>query len=182
MEKVLLKIAKEFNKENIKWAIGSSYLLKEKNIIDICNDLDFFVSLEDIEKAKKILDKIGKREKSKKSDIFKSLVFLEYNVDGVEIDVMAGFTVLNGNHIYKYIFDDKAIVESKIKEGVKVYYTSLEDWFVIYKLISGREEKFLKIKEELLKNKNVNRFLLERNLKLDIPDSLKLEIENILKK
>lgn len=180
MEEVLIKIAKEFNKQNITWAMGSSYLLKEKGLVDICNDLDFFVSLEDIQKVKEILDILGEREESPFSKNFKSKVFLEYNVDNVEIDVMAGFTVIKDNHIYEYILDDKAIVESKIKEDTKIYYTSLEDWFVIYQLIDGREEKVLKIKEKLLNTKNINRFLLKRNLSLSIPKSVKVEIKNIL--
>lgn len=182
MDKVLVKVAKEFNKENITWAIGSSYLLKEKGLIDVCNDLDIFVSLEDIEKVKKILDGIGKIEESKDSKNFKSVYFLEYNIDGIDIDVMAGFTVIKNNHIYKYILDNNSIVENIVKEDTKIYYTSLEDWFVIYQLINGREEKVLKIKNELLKRKEINKFLLERNLLLDIPYEVKEEINKMLKK
>lgn len=180
MEKVLLKIAKKLNEKNIFWAIGSSYLLKEEKIVDVAHDLDIFIAMQDIDAAEKVLGELAKKEESIDNKNFASRRFLEYTIDGVEVDVIAGFRVVNCSHIYEYILDDKAVVNTKIIDGIKINYTSLEDWFVIYSLIDGRKEKAMKIKEELLKRKNINKFLLKRNLTRDIPCSLKKEIEEML--
>ena len=48
---VLQKIAAEFNKDNLLWAIGASLLLYFKGVAEVFHDIDIMVDEKDVERC-----------------------------------------------------------------------------------------------------------------------------------
>ena len=106
--------------------------------------------------------------------------FYEYVIDGVDVDVMAGFAINHNNGVYEYVFDNTSISEFKIINGVSIPFTSLEDWYVIYQLIPNRDPKVNMIEKYLLSNGINKSFVLKRVLEGNLPKEVRKRTERIL--
>lgn len=139
------------------------------------------MDLNDIEKVDKILKGIGEKKVREKSDTYSTKYFYEYVVRGIDIDVMAGLSISHNNGIFEYIFDYTSISECKKINGVNIPLSSLEDWYLIYQLIPGRELKVKMIENYLLSNGIKKPTLLERALRGVLPVDIRGKIQGILK-
>lgn len=175
---VLSSIGEKFNNSNIKWAVGASILLSQFGLIDKPNDIDIVVDINDIKKVDKILKDMGEKKIFKKTSTYSTKFFYEYVINKIDIDIMAGLAINHDNGIFEYVFDNSSISEFKVINGVKIPFTSLEDWYVIYQLIPNRESKVKMIENYLLINGVKKTFLLERTLQGNLPVEVK---ENIMK-
>lgn len=180
MINTLCYIGEKLNNSDILWGVGGSILLNQFGLIEKPNDIDIFVDIKDIEKSDVILKSIGEKKKQEKDNTYSTKYFYEYIVNGIDIDVMAGFSVNHKSGAFQYIFDHDSISEIKLINGIAIPFTSLEDWYVIYQLIPNREFKVNMIQEYLLSNKINKPFLLERALKGNLPIEVKKKIENII--
>lgn len=181
MIEILKLIGKKFNEKEILWAVGASVLLNKYNLIDNPNDIDILVSLEDVEEADKILKNIGIKKESKETNTYSTKVFNEYLVNGVDIDLIAGFKI---NHIegsYEYIFDYKSINENVDIDGIKIPFTSLEDWYVLYSIMPNRENKVKLIEEYFNENGVIRKDLLKRALRGEMLSSVREKIKILIK-
>lgn len=181
MFNTLSYIGKKLNDAGIKWGVGASILLNMFGFVDKPNDIDIFISIDDIEKADKILKGIGEKKKWEKNSTYETKYFYEYVINGVDVDVMSGFAVNHNNGVFRYIFDDNSISEFKLINGVNIPFTSLEDWYVIYQLIPNREIKVEMIEKYILANGIQKPLLLERALEGCLPADVRVKIKNILK-
>ena len=94
----LLKgIAHRFNEAQIEWALGASLMLFLKGIVSEFHDIDLMVSVQDAERAKAILSEMGELcpPNPKPNPMYQTKTFLEFRIDSIEVDVMAGFAVVN---------------------------------------------------------------------------------------
>ncbi|TNF06989.1 MAG: hypothetical protein EP317_05645, partial [Bacillota bacterium] len=91
--KVLKKIAIEFNKAHVTWAVGASMLLYLKGIFFEVHDIDVMVIEQDVDVVKNILLNMGHLHPSVSHTKYKTNVFLEFTIDKVEVDIMAGFSI-----------------------------------------------------------------------------------------
>lgn len=91
---VLQKIATEFNKDNLVWAIGASLLLYLKGAVREFNDIDIMVDEKDVGRCKDILLNMGTMGAASPDPRYKTRTFMEFTVDDVEIDVIAGFVIV----------------------------------------------------------------------------------------
>lgn len=180
MFNILSYIGEKLNSSNIVWGVGASILLNQFGLIEKPNDIDIFVDIKDIERVDEILKSIGEKKRWEKTSTYSTKYFYEYTVDGIDIDVMAGFAVNHNNGVFEYIFDYNAISEFRLINRVNIPFTSLEDWFVIYQLIPNRETKVKMIQKYLLLNGINKPFLLERALEGNLPIEVRKEIESIL--
>ncbi|ATD54843.1 nucleotidyltransferase family protein [Clostridium chauvoei] len=180
MFNTLQKVARELNKSNIRWAIGASILLKEYKIINKVNDIDIIVDIKDVKKLDSILKNIGIRKEGNENLNYSTKYFYEYVVDGIDIDVMADFTINHENGKYIVLLDEKSITSYKSLNGVIVPFMSLEDWYIIYQLIKGRDKKVSLIEKYLKENGIKHRELIERALVKDLPGNIKSRLENII--
>lgn len=179
MLNILSYIGEKLNKSNIVWAVGASILLNQFGFIEKPNDIDIFVDIKDIERADEILKNIGEKKKWEKTATYATKYFYEYVIDGVGVDVMSGFAVNHNSGVFEYTFDHNSISEFKVINGVRIPFTSLEDWYVIYQLIPNRESK-VKIIEKYLLSNGINKpMLLERALEGCLPVDVRRKIENI---
>ncbi|MGL5243797.1 MAG: hypothetical protein ACRC7R_01290, partial [Sarcina sp.] len=101
-------------------------------------------------------------------------------INELDVDVMCGFAVNHTNGTFNYVFDSNSISEFKVINEVKIPFTSLEDWYVLYQLIPNREVKVKIIEKYLLSNGIKKPMLLERALEGCLPIDIRKRVCNIL--
>jgi hypothetical protein len=180
MFNTLSYIGEKLNNSNIVWGVGASILLNQFGFIDKPNDIDIFVDIRDIDKTDKILKEIGEKKQWEKTATYSTKYFYEYVVNGIDVDVMAGFAVNHASGVFEYIFDNNSISEYRKINGIDIPFTSLEDWYVIYQLIPNRDHKVKMIENYLISSGIKKPCLLERALEGNLPIEIKHRIENIL--
>ncbi len=137
---VLSQIAKELNQKNVTWAVGASLLLYVKGIVTDFHDIDIMVAEDDVNEAKAVLFSFGTMQPPNPNIAYKTKHFMEFIVEGVEIDVMAGFVIVNNNKENQISFEKEDIKENIKMNGVSVPLQSVEAWRTYYQLM-GRSEK-----------------------------------------
>ncbi|KEH97128.1 nucleotidyltransferase domain-containing protein [Clostridium massiliodielmoense] len=148
--KVLSKIAKELNDNNITWAIGASLLLYIKGISSEFNDIDIMVAESDVEVLKNILLSLGELQARNTNAQYKTKQFLEFKVQDVDIDVMAGFVIVNNGRNFYFPLDKDDIMDYTEINGVKIPLQSVKEWRNYYELM-GRTEKVKMIDDKFVK-------------------------------
>ncbi|MDO4276969.1 MAG: hypothetical protein Q4D16_25190 [Eubacteriales bacterium] len=137
---VLQRVASEFNKEKLLWAVGASLLLYFKGMVKSFNDIDIMVDEKDVEKCKNILLNMGSIGDSNSNPQYKTRVFMEFTVDEVEIDVMAGFVIVEDNIEHDCSLKSDQIVEYITIGGESVPLQGLSLWRQYYEWM-GRKTK-----------------------------------------
>jgi len=182
MIKTLVKIAKQLNEKNVHWALGGSLMLFYHGLAEDVHDLDIMVANEDFWTADAVLLALGLKNKKReeKSPIYLTDHFSEYQIDGIDVDLMAGMQIRHEHGIYRYCFDELSITEITQVSDVDINYTALEDWYVLYQLMPQRLLKVQAIEHHLTTQGINNPILLERALRGTLPMSVKKRIEGIL--
>lgn len=180
MFKTVSYIGQKFNDSNIVWAIGASMMLNQFGLIDNPNDIDIFVDVKDIDRADEILKSIGEKKEPKKTSAYATKHFYEYLINGIDIDVMAGLAINHDSGVYEYVFDTDSVSRIELINEVEIPFTSLEDWYVIYQLISNRESRVNLIERYFALNGIKNIALLQRALRGNLPLAVRSKIEKML--
>lgn len=137
---VLAKTAHILNTQQVTWAVGASMLLYLKNRTDCFQDIDIMLLEEDVEKAKAALSAIGKLAPPNPDSRYKTRHFLEFVIDGIDVDVMAGLVIVRDGVEYDCALRPEQIVESIPIHGERIPLQSLADWRKYYALM-GRSRK-----------------------------------------
>ena len=132
---VLSRIAAALNSRHITWAVGASAMLYLNGITDHFNDLDIMVDERDIAEAKAILDTMGSLQARIPNAGFKTKHFLEYVIDGVDADVMAGFIITKDGTDYPLPFDESHIERVVTLNGQNIPLQHRSDWQYYYTLL-----------------------------------------------
>ena len=132
---VLCRIAEQFNRSNISWAVGASGMLCLNGIADTFHDLDLMVDEAHIEEAKAILDTMGTLQPRIPNPNFKTKHFLEYVIDDVEADVIAGFIITKEGIDHHLPFDASHIERIVTVNGQQIPLQSRSDWQHYYTLL-----------------------------------------------
>lgn len=178
---VLSMMGKALNKADILWGLGGSVLLHHYGIARAPKDIDVFIGLDDIETADGILCALGEKRVWERSEAYDTKYFYEYVIDGVDVDVMAGFVINHCNGKYSSVFSPESIHGTATVNETEIPLMSLEDWYVIYQLIPGRENKVDRI-ENYLKELGISRSdHLHSALARNLPAETKQRIESLLK-
>jgi len=180
MNNVIINITREFRKADIHWGIAGSKLLNFYGITETVNDLDLIVTIEDVDSALLILDKMGTRiEIPNKSEYFTES-FTRYLIDGIELDMMANFKIKHEAGIYDFQFDRTTKVQTFQLEEELIPLTSLEEWYIAYLLMKNRDSKAQIIEEYFLKEKKVDLGLLMNRMHQGIPVEVLLRINRLV--
>ena len=149
--KVLELFAKRLNEADINWAIGASLLLYFKNIVEDFNDIDVVLEVDGVIKLQEIFEELG-AEALPISDNggFKTTCFLKYVLDGVLIDVMAGFKVVDESGTHDCSFKASDVSECYMLNGIKIPLDKLNNWERYYSLLK-RPNKVKLIQDYLKK-------------------------------
>lgn len=145
---VLSNIARKLNQRNLTWAIGGSLLLYFKGITNEFHDIDIMVAEEDVKVLKEIMLTFGQLLPPNPKVEYKTKHFLEFNVEGVEIDVMAGFTIVNRENEYYFPLRAGSVNDFTEVNGVSIPLQSIAEWRKYYELM-GRTEKVKMIDQSL---------------------------------
>ncbi|GIO26329.1 nucleotidyltransferase domain-containing protein [Ornithinibacillus bavariensis] len=173
-------IGKEINKTNISWGVGGSLLLSFYQLIDRPNDIDILVDEQNAEQLNELLSNIARANEVIHYAPYKTVYFSKYSIDNINIDVMGGFAIEHDEGIYKLPFNKESVVAHKKINGVEIPLCSLEDWYILYWLIPGRQEKAILI-ENYFRNIGVSHpELLWEALNQPLPITVKERVENLL--
>ena len=138
--KVLHRIARALNEEGALWALGGSLLLYFKGRVDDFHDIDIMAGEADIERVKRRLCALGELLPPKPKPGYKTRHFLEFIIDGVEVDVMAGFVIVKDGVDYDCSLRPEQVAEQISLKGERIPLQRLSDWRRYYELM-GRPEK-----------------------------------------
>lgn len=143
MDQVLLEIAQLFNQNGLRWAVGASLVLKRHKLVPEAHDIDLLIDESHIASAVKLLDQRGMRLPIPESVMSDSVskYFYKYQYKGVDLDLMAGFTIRHSEGVYWFTFDNESVGSCDTVNGIQIFYTTLEDWMIAYSLMDGREKK-----------------------------------------
>ncbi|SET61204.1 hypothetical protein SAMN05443270_0681 [Lacrimispora sphenoides] len=137
---VLARIAEEFNHKDVTWAVGASLLLYFKGITSEFHDIDIMIAEEDVETVKDTLLSLGDIQQPNPNAKYKTKCFLEFHVDDVDIDAMAGFVIVNQDKEYYFPLKKENIKDFTEVHGIKIPLQSVDEWRNYYELM-GRNEK-----------------------------------------
>ena len=93
---LLLRIVHRLNEAGVEWALGASMLLYFKGITSDFHDIDLMVTDCDAECVRTILSEMGESFPSASipNPMYRAKTFMEFFIDSVEVDVMAGFAIV----------------------------------------------------------------------------------------
>ena len=137
---VLCRIAHALNEEGVLWALGGSLLLYFKGRAHEFHDIDIMAGEADIQAVKRRMCALGELLPPKPNPGYKTRHFLEFVVDGVEVDVMAGFVIVKDGADYDCSLRPERVAEHISLGGEDIPLQRLEDWRRYYELM-GRTEK-----------------------------------------
>lgn len=149
---LLKKIAHEFNKKGITWCLGASMLLYFKKIVDEFNDIDLMITNEEVDSVREILLQMGTIQPPNPNAKYKTKTFMEFVVEGIDIDVMAGFSIVKEDEVIDCSLKEEQIVEVMNLDGEKIPLQSVDLWKEYYRLM-GRKKKVDLIENVLKKDK-----------------------------
>jgi len=180
MYEVLALIGEKLNCAGVMWAVGGSLLLDQYRLADRMHDIDLLVAVEDLKTVVGLLDRMGCRHQEKSNKGYSTRSFYEYTIEEVEVDVMCGLALNHEAGVFHYPFDKQSVSSIRKIGGIEIPFTSLEDWYVLYQLIPGREEKVRRIETYLSTNESLNPFFLERVLEKELPEKIRRRTEAFL--
>ena len=139
---LLQKIAHRLNEAHVQWALGASMLLYFKGITSEFHDIDLMVADHDAECVRTILSEMGELcpPNPKPNPMYRTKTFMEFLIDSVEVDVMAGFAIVKDGKVYDCALRKEQIVEKMPLGEEVVPLQSPLLWCKYYRLM-GRPEK-----------------------------------------
>ena len=198
MWQALGRIAGALNDSGVLWCVGASLLLYQVGLAENPHDIDLLVALPDAEKAADILGGMGEALPCGGSTTYSTEFFRRFRVDGCDVDLMAGFRLNHASGSYEVPLDSASVAfrrevgstqvpfstdsfaSIRTVEGTSIPFAALEDWYVVYQLIPGKEHKALRIEEYFLQNGIEHPRLLERALNGCLPDAVRQRISTLL--
>ena len=145
---LLKKIAHRFHEADITWALGASMLLYFKNIVPDFHDIDLMVTDDDVERVRHILSEMGTLQPPNPNVRYRSRTFLEFVIRSVDVDVMAGFSILHDGRIYDCSLKKEQIIEWMPLGEERIPLQSPMLWSQYYRLM-GRNKKAERIEKAL---------------------------------
>ena len=115
-------------------------LLYFKNKTDHFNDIDIMVLEADVDKLREALIPLGKLAPPNPDTHYRTRYFLEFTIDNVDVDVMAGFVIVRDGMEYDCSLRPEQIVEYIQINDETIPLQSIADWRRYYELM-GRTIK-----------------------------------------
>ena len=145
---LLKKIALQFEKAHITWALGGSMMLYFKGIVPVFQDIDLMVADADAQTAQSILCSMGQMQPQTPNPKFRSKAFMEFVINAVDVDVIAGFAIVSGDSVVDCSLQKEQIVERMPLGEACIPLQSPALWCRYYRLID-RTEKAQMIEQAL---------------------------------
>lgn len=139
---LLLKIAHRLNEAGVEWALGASMMLYFKDITSEFHDIDLMVVDRDAECVRTILSEMGELcpPDPMPNPMYRTKAFMEFLIDSIEVDVMAGFAIVHAGTVYDCSLREDQIVEKMLLGTEVIPLQSPRLWCKYYRLM-GRPQK-----------------------------------------
>lgn len=137
---VLKKIAHRFNEAHVVWALGASMLLYFKGITSEFHDIDLMIANEDVECVRTILSEMGEIQPPNPNSKYRTKTFMEFIIDSIDVDVMAGFSIISDGKVFDCSLQEEQVVEKMSLGTELIPLQSPLLWREYYQLM-GRTEK-----------------------------------------
>ena len=186
--RALKKIVPAFNKEKILYAFTCSFGLFLDGIVDDFHDFDILVAPQSFEAVCDILSQIGNRKTYDKdpsrAGCFRSIGFAEFEVDGIDVDVICEFGFTTFDSVYQYHFRDTERHFVRIGE-MSLPVVQEEAQFIFYAMMTGWQAQRA-FKRDLVAHylktpgNAKQKQILENALDEDLPFMVKARLQEIL--
>ncbi len=139
----LAKAARALNQAGIVWGVGASAMLYLVGAVEEFNDFDLLIAPEHAGAARAVFEKLGATAAppAPASAAYDTEGFFEYRLDGADFDLLCDFAIRRKEAVYRYAFGRDRIAEWVDVEGERAPLCPLEDWFVLYLLMPGRQKR-----------------------------------------
>ena len=181
VKEVLKRIAQCFADEHIIYGLGGSCVLVAYDILEDMRDIDIVVALEDIERARYILESMAVLKCSGKNCLVENEYSYVYELDGVEVELMSNIHIRHDEGLYTLPFSQKRVTYRMCIDDLMIPVMSLEDWYVFYQLI-GKQERVDQIEGWFLENGITHGRYLINAIQANIPRQLKVDIVKTIQK
>lgn len=145
---LLEKIAHRFNEAHVVWSLGASMLLYFKGITSEFHDIDLMIADADVDCVRAILSEMGDIQPPNPNPKYRTKTFMEFVIDSIDVDVMAGFSIINNGKLFDCSLKEEQIVEKMPLGNEFIPLQSPELWCSYYWLM-GRTEKVKMIEHAL---------------------------------
>ena len=136
--RVLAQIANRLNAAEIQWALGASAMLYLNGVADRFDDLDIMVQTDRALRAKDILKSMGAMKAASPAAQYGTKYFFEFVIGGVDVDLMGGFTIREGEIEHDCSLKSFQIAETREICGEKVPLQALSVWREYYEWMGRR--------------------------------------------
>lgn len=182
----ILRLLKAFQAENVRFGMCCSFNLFLRGIVDEFHDFDFLVDEQDVPKVEDIMKQLGATLVGQGGNGFcESNVYRHYQLERVDVDILAGFRLVTFNTEYLYEYNQFEIetIEIYEEERIVIPLVAAEGLYLLYYMMEGwqarRRYKRLLIGEYLEEGIKFPQ-ILERGLKDKIPPCIKREVRRLL--
>lgn len=135
-----LRVARALNDRGAVWAMGASMLLYFHGLLQTPRDVDILAAPRDIALVDAVMRDMGQARDAAPNAAYATAHFCEYAVDGIEVDVIAGFVVCREGKRYAYDLRPEEFTHMTVA-GIDMPLTPLEDWYILYQLMPDRERR-----------------------------------------
>ena len=148
---VLKRIAHRLNEAQVEWCLGASMMLYFKEIVSEFHDIDLMISVDDVEVVESILSEMGTLCPSDQvpNPMYQTKCFMEYVIDAIDVDVMAGFAIVREGEVYDCSLCTDQITDQLMLEDEVIPMQSPRLWCTYYRLM-GRNAKADLIEKALM--------------------------------
>ena len=108
---LLKRIAYRFEEEKLEWALGGSMMLYFKKIVPSFDDIDLMIFFLDVDRVRHILSEMGELKRSKPKEKYRTKSFMEFSIEGIDVDVMAGLAIVHEGNVIDCSLEKEQIVE-----------------------------------------------------------------------
>ena len=148
---LLKRIAHRLNEAQVEWCLGASMMLYFKEIVSEFHDIDLMISVDDVEVVESILSEMGTLCPSDQvpNPMYQTKCFMEYVIDAIDVDVMAGFAIVREGEVYDCSLCKEQITDQLMLEDEVIPMQSPRLWCTYYRLM-GRNAKADMIEKALV--------------------------------
>ena len=108
---LLKRIAHHFKEERIEWALGGSMMLYFKKIVPSFDDIDLMIFCSDVDRVRNILSEMGELKPENPKTKYRTKSFMEFSIEGIDVDVIAGFAIVYEGNVVDCSLEKEQIVE-----------------------------------------------------------------------
>lgn len=178
--KVLSHLAVALNREGICWAVGGSQLLAAYGLVEEPRDIDLLIQEKHALQAEKTLLHIGEHKELPSKRPFRTKRFYQQRIEQIEVDVMSGFQIEHDEGIFMYPFDSSCIAFTQSVMGQELPFGHLEDWYILYSLMPGREHRITSIENYWFNQGAWHPERFQNFLSASLPQGVKERMLNLL--